>query len=90
MARRDCVGAGVAEGEGEVPGLTPGVAPPCAMAVSLEESASAFWGVDVGFAVTGVYVIPPISMGLESAADGCRLDSSCLLESLSMVLLDSS
>ena len=86
----DCVGPGGADGGGEVPISAPGVAPFRASAVSLEESASAFWGVDVGFDVTGVYVIPPISMGLESAADSCGLDLPCSVESLSMVLLDCS
>ena len=82
------MGPGVVDGEGDVPVTAPGVAPLCASAVSLEESAPAFWGVDVGSDVTGVYVMPPISMGLESAADDSGLDLACSVESLSMVLLD--
>ena len=90
IVRCDCVGPGVADGEGEVPVSPPGVAPPCASVVSLEESAPAFWGVDVGLDVIGVYVMPPISMVLESAADDSWLDLACSIESLFKVVLDCS
>lgn len=73
------VGAGVEKSKLDVPTTTPDgpsemrvpdivtAFPPCVRAIPSKEKTAALCGEGVGFAATGVYVIPPITIGLESA-----------------------
>ena len=75
----DVVGAGVEIGRLDFPMITPDgpretrvpeivmASPPCVIAVPLKEKTAPCCGCDVGFAATGVYVMPPITIGSESA-----------------------
>ena len=79
IASNDVVGLRVEKDKLEVPTTTPDspremrvleivtAAPPCVRAVPPKEKTAAFCGRVVGVAATGVYVIPPITIGLESA-----------------------
>ncbi len=99
IAKNDVVGAAVANGMRDVPTMTADgpreyrvpeivmACPPCVRAVPAKENTAARCGAGVAFAVTGVYVMPPTTIGLESASAGSELDSSVSLWSLLAPLL---
>ena len=62
-------------------------APPCVSVMPAYEKMAGCWGEGVAVVVTGVYVVPAIMMGLESACVGWRLVSSGALLSLAAILL---
>ncbi len=99
IARSEVVGAAIEKGMRDVPTTTadgpreyrvPDIVmacPPCVRAVPAKENTAARCGAGVAFAVTGVYVMPPTTIGLESACAGSEVDSSISLWSLLAPLL---
>ena len=102
IASNDVGGAGVENGKLEVPITTPDgpremrvpeimtAFPPCVRAIPPKEKTAALCSEGVGLAVTGVYVMPPIMIGLESACANWGLGWSILVWSLLTESLDCS